>query len=207
MEPVRARESFDTGKSLMGVARYNQAIRSFDRAIALNPAFADAYLMRGKAYRADGNVEYAIQDFGKVIELRPADPGALLERCSAQLQQKNYGAAISDATKALHLEPKLGLAYSLLGSAVRGAGDLPGAIQDFDWAIALQPNPDNFLERGITYQLLGDHQSAIADFNEVIWFLPRGSAAYVARATSRLALGDIHGAEQDRRLARILDGT
>jgi tetratricopeptide (TPR) repeat protein len=194
----RARVSYDTGLSLQATALYDQAMPAFDRAIALNPAFADAYLMRGKSYRAKGEMERAIEDFGQVVKLRPSDPGALLERCSALLEQKDYRAAISDATKALELEPKLGLAYNLRGSAFRGAGDLPRAIQDFDRAIALQPNADNYFQRGETYQLMGDHQRAIADFDEVIAFLPKLPAAYLARSLSRRALGDIQGAEQDR---------
>lgn len=205
-DPLHARDSYETGVSLLQFARNSQAILSFNRAIELNPGFADAYLMRGKAYRADGDLEHAIEDFGKVIALRPSDPGALLDRCSALLERKNYRAAISDATQALDLEPKLALAYNLRGSAIRGAGDLPRAIQEFDRAIALQPNPDNYFERGATYQLLGDHARAIADFDQVIRFLPDKSSAYFARALSRRALGDAEGAGQDHQRGRILDG-
>jgi tetratricopeptide (TPR) repeat protein len=205
-DPVHAQESYEVGTSLLRIALNSQAILSFNRAIELNPAYADAYLMRGKSYRAAGNLEHAIADYSKVVKLRPSDPGPLLERGSAYLEQRNYSAAIADASRALDLQPKLALAYNLRGSAARGLGDLPRAVQDFDRAVGLQPNPDNYFQRGATYQLLSDHRRAIADFDEVIRFLPDKSPAYFARALSRRAIGDIEGAEQDHQRGRMLDG-
>lgn len=205
-DPVHAQESYEVGTSLLRISLNKQAILSFDRAIELNPRHAEAYLMRGKAYRSAGNLEHAIADYTKGVSLRPSDPGPLLERCSAYLEQRNYPAAIADASRALELEPKLALAYNLRGSAARGLGDLPRAVQDFDRAVGLQPNPDNYFQRGATYQLLSDHRRAIADFDEVIRFLPDKSPAYFARALSRRAIGDIEGAEQDHQRGRILDG-
>src|SRR5579862_8493243 len=70
MDPMHAVESYDAGVRLLKIARYSQAILSFDRAIALQPDMADAYLLRGRARLGEVQPERAIADFSKAIELR-----------------------------------------------------------------------------------------------------------------------------------------
>src|SRR5437879_7302242 len=90
VDPIQAQESYDAGVRLLKIARYNQAILSFDRTIALQANFADAYMLRGKAYVGEAKTDRAIRDFTKVIELRPADPKAMLERGAAYLERKDF---------------------------------------------------------------------------------------------------------------------
>ena len=47
--PQRARAEFDRGMRRMGPGKYAEAISIFNRAIAIWPEFADAYLSRGIA--------------------------------------------------------------------------------------------------------------------------------------------------------------
>src|SRR5215472_4371565 len=93
-DPIAAQEAFDAGRQLMAVARYNEAILTFDRATALKSDFADAWLMRGRAHMALYETEPAIGDFSQAIRFRPQDPQQLLERGQASLLLKNYPAAI-----------------------------------------------------------------------------------------------------------------
>src|ERR1700722_19446476 len=80
VDPVHARQSYDAGMRLFAVARYPQAILAFDRAASLDSGLVDAYLMRGRANLADGQIDHAIADFNQTIERRPADKEALLWR-------------------------------------------------------------------------------------------------------------------------------
>ncbi|PYT14727.1 MAG: hypothetical protein DMG59_16270 [Acidobacteria bacterium] len=205
-DPLRARESYDAGDRLLKVARYQQAILSFDQAVALKPDFAGAYFLRGKAYVANSEIERAIADFSKVIELSPRDTQALVARGAAYLEKKDYKAAISDATKAAAIDPNLASAHNLRGMAIRAQGDPRAALADFDRAVELAPSEDNYYQRAATYQILGEHRKAVADFDQVIAFRPDGPPAYFARAESRRAMGDIQGAKQDHQRGRVLDG-
>jgi len=63
-DPIRAQQSFDAGQRLYEVARYDQAIVACDRAIALKSDFADAYMLRGRAYIALYDPEHAKKDHG-----------------------------------------------------------------------------------------------------------------------------------------------
>jgi tetratricopeptide (TPR) repeat protein len=206
MDPLNAKESFDAGVRLFNIARYNQAILSFDRAIALQPQMVEAYLMRGRSYVGDAKPDLALPDFAKVIELRPSDPVGWVQRGKAYLELNNFQAAISDASHAVSVDPKEASAYNLRGAAVRKGGSPEKALEDFNRAVELSPSADNYYERGATYQLLGEHRLAIADFDKVIEIIPDLAGPFFARAESHRAIGDLAEAERDHRRGRILDG-
>jgi tetratricopeptide (TPR) repeat protein len=206
MDPLNAKESFDAGVRLFKIARYNQAILSFDRSIALQPEMVDAYLMRGRSLVGDAKPEMALPDFAKAIELRPSDPVGWVERGKAFLELNKFEAAISDASHAIAVNPEEAPAYNLRGAAVRKSGNPEKALEDFNRAVELAPNASNYYERGATYQVLGEHRLAIADFDKVIAIIPNLASPFFARAESRRAIGDLAAAERDHLRGRILDG-
>ena len=205
-DPGNAREAFDAGMRLVTATRYDQAIMNFNRAVDLQPNFADAYRMRGRAYVAESNADQAIRDFTRVFELRPSDALALAERGFARLDKRDYANAIADADRALALDPKLARAYSLRGTARRAAGDPRKAVEDFTKAVELELNLDNLFQRAATNQLIGEHEMAIADFTKALVEDPQQPHTYFARAKSRNAVGDTAGAQADIAAGRKIDG-
>jgi tetratricopeptide (TPR) repeat protein len=206
VDPLNAKESYDAGVRLFKIARYNQAILSFDRAAALKPDMVEAFMMRGKSYIGESKPEEALPNFNKVIELRPSDPEGWVERGQAYLELNNFQAAISDATHALAVNPVQASAFNLRGAAIRKSGDPRKALEDFNHAVDLSPTANNFYERGATYQLLEEHRLAIEDFDKVIAIIPDLAGPFFARAESRRAIGEFEAAERDHRQGRILDG-
>ncbi len=205
-DPVRAREALNAAQRLFDVARYDQAVVSCDRAISLKPDLTEAYLLRGRARVAVYDSAGAIADFAKAIQLRPQDPQALIEGAAALVDQKQYAAAAANATAALALDPKLARAYNIRGTARRGMGDMEGAIEAFSHALEIDPSPDNYYQRGATYQLLADHRHAVEDFTQAIAWAPDKPQTYFARAESERALGETKEADADHLQGRILDG-
>jgi tetratricopeptide (TPR) repeat protein len=205
-DPVQAQQAFAAAQRLFEAARYEQVIVSCDRAVALKPDFAEAYLLRGKARVAQYEADRAIADFTKAVELRPRDPQVLLERASAYVDQKNYAAAIADATAALAVDANLARAYSLRGTALRATGDAQKAVAEFARALEIQPDSNNYYQRGATYQILADHRRAVEDFSQAIAFDPDKPQTYFARAESERALGQTAEAEKDHLHGRILEG-
>ena len=57
--------------------------RNLDRALALNPAFAEAYNNRGNALRALGRAEEALASYERALALRFDYPDALSNRGAA----------------------------------------------------------------------------------------------------------------------------
>jgi tetratricopeptide (TPR) repeat protein len=206
MDPMLAQESYASGVHLFTIARYQQAILSFDRAIKLKPDFADAYFMRGRAFVAEAKSERAVADFTRVVELRPLDSQAFVDRATAYLDMKDFQSAIEDANAAIQLNPNLASGYNLRGIAVRAVGEPRKAIEDFDRAVHLAPVAYNYYDRGETFQMLGEHRRAIEDFDRVIAFRPSSPEAYFSRAQARRDLGDFPGAQQDDLRGRLLEG-
>jgi tetratricopeptide (TPR) repeat protein len=204
--PRLSQEAFEAGQRLFAVARYPQAILSFDRAVALNPGFEEAYLMRGRSHSAQYENDQALADFTRAIELSPRDTRPLLQRSSAYFLDKKFDLAVADASAAIAADPKLASAYNLRGMALREQGKLTEALADLNQAVALAPNPDNYFQRGATFQLLGEYRPAIADFTSTIEFQPDVAHGYFARAECERALGDAEAAKKDHQKGRILDG-
>ncbi len=205
-DPVEAQQAYASARTLFETARYNQAIVSCDRAISLKPEFAEAYVLRGKSRVAQYDTDQAIADFTRAIELSPRDAPARIERASANLDLKNYAAAIDDATAAIGIDAQLSRAYNLRATALRGTGDAQKAISDFTRAVEIEPNSDNFFQRGATYQMVRDHRHAVEDFTQAISFDPDKPQAYFARAESERELGQTQQADKDHLKGRLLDG-
>jgi tetratricopeptide (TPR) repeat protein len=206
VNPVRAQQAYTDGTRLMQATHYEQAILNFDRAIELKSDFAGAYRMRGRAYMGVGKPAEAISDFTKVAALQPSEATVLVDRGFAYLDEKDWARAIADASRALELNNKLARAYNLRATAVRATGDAAKAVEDLSRAVELDPNLDNYFQRAATYQLLNDHQRAVADFDQALALAPDQPYAYFARAQSRAALGDSTGAQEDIRAGRKIDG-
>jgi tetratricopeptide (TPR) repeat protein len=84
-------------------------------------------------------------------------------------------------------------------------GDTQRAIAEFSHAVELQPNADNFIQRGATYQLLGEHEKALLDLTEAVHLDPEDAEVYFARAASERALGQMKKAQEDHAMGRYLD--
>ena len=205
-DPVEARQAYDAGVRLMRATRYEQAVLNFDRAIQIRPESAEAYRMRGRTYILQSKPEQAIADFTRLTQLRPADAGALVERGFALLSINDSARALADAERALTLNPKLAQAYNLRGAAERATGNPPKAVEDYTRAIDLEATLEYYFQRASTYQLLGDHQRALADFNKAVEFSPDQPHLYFARAQSKAALGDVEGSKKDILTGRKIDG-
>jgi tetratricopeptide (TPR) repeat protein len=206
VDPVRAQQAYGDGVRLVRDTRYEQAILNFDRAIALQSNYADAYRMRGGAFVSIGKPDSAIPDFTKVMTLEPWEATVFVQRGFAYVERKDWSRAMADASHALALNGKLARAYNLRATAVRSAGDPTKALEDFSRAVELDPNLDNYFQRAATYQLLNDHKHAMEDLNQALAAWPHEPHMHFARALSRAALGDSQGALEDIRAGRIIEG-
>ena len=205
-DPQQARQSYDAGVRLFKGTKYQQAILNFDRTIDLDSSNAEAYRMRARAHLGEGDRDAAITDFSSVIKLVPKDAVAFVERGAIYLDKRDYAKVIADATQALAVDPKLARAYNLRATATRAKGDPAGSLADFTRSVELDGNIDNYFQRAATYQLLNQHQAAIADLDHVVEFAPDQPPIYFARARSKTANGDIAGAKADFLRGRQLDG-
>src|ERR1041385_8083137 len=141
-KPQSAKKHVKQGLERFGRSDIVGAIAEYDRAIGIDPTYADAYFNRGKAKRAAGDLDGAIEDFEMTANL------------SRDLATNNH-----DITQA----------YLNRGYIRSNRMDIEGALADFDHAIKYDPNDaEAYFKRGRAFLIMGNAKFAIADFDKSI---------------------------------------
>ncbi|GAB6392266.1 MAG: tetratricopeptide repeat protein [Treponematales bacterium] len=152
---------------------WNTAITEFTGALRLDPNYAAAYLLRGKALLASVSEVTGIAEnfagFGFMVKTFTPE-----ERAAAK-------SALDDLTRAIALNPTAN-AYSYCGLAYNGLGEYDKAIADHTQAIRLEPDDaKHLIDRGLAYEDKGDYDRAIADYTQAIRLDPDNVDAYYNR--------------------------
>jgi tetratricopeptide (TPR) repeat protein len=100
---MRGVSCYNRGAAFMAKGDYDQAIACFDKAIRIEPRFAEAYCNRGTAYYEKGQYDAAISDFSRAIEIEPGFAEAYYNRAVAYYDKQEYDRARQDAQKAQSL--------------------------------------------------------------------------------------------------------
>lgn len=82
---------------------YERALEDYERALAINPADADAFNSRGTTYTALERYDLAIRDFDEAMKLNPSSPIALSNRCFAKAVSGELEQALADCDEALRM--------------------------------------------------------------------------------------------------------
>ncbi len=180
--PETSVDYFNRGKAYADKSKYDLAISDFDKAIEIDPKYAEAYNNRGNAYRGKGEYDRAISDFNKAIEINPGYAGAYLNRGVAYFAKGEYDRAISDYNKAIEINPQYAIAYVNRGAVYNDKGEHDKAISDYNKALEIDPgDAAAYCNRGDTYRSKGQYDRAISDLNKAIEINPGFAEAYVNR--------------------------
>ena len=134
----------------MDLGHPDEAVKDFDRAIALSASYGAAYNNRGNAHVALGQYDAAFQDFRKAVELMPQSAVPFNGRGLAHEQLKRYHAAIRDLTRAVSIDPKYWRLTSHRADAYLALGMYREAVADATQVFTLEPDlsiPDILLLR------------------------------------------------------------
>src|SRR5258706_12318057 len=116
------------GIARLDLGQRELALADFERAIALNDRYPDAWLGRASAHLISGRPAPALADLDRALSLDSSYASAWDKRCAALLQLGRVEAARSDCERALALDPRnvdamvnMGAVYYRLGK--RGAAE------------------------------------------------------------------------------------
>jgi tetratricopeptide (TPR) repeat protein len=84
---------------------YQNAISSYDRALSLNPNFADAWMGKGKAFHEQGQYGSALAAYEQALKLNPELAVAWILQARTQLALGRRTDAIANLQRALQLNP------------------------------------------------------------------------------------------------------
>ena len=95
----------DRAAALGAMERYAEALEDLDRAVALDPSRADAWVLRGAAKRQLGRAAEAERDVARALSLAPDNAEALLERGALRRARGDVRGARADWERAARLAP------------------------------------------------------------------------------------------------------
>jgi tetratricopeptide (TPR) repeat protein len=109
-------------------------------------------------------------------------------------------------THALALDPANYIAATNRGVARQLAGDIDGAVADYDAALAAnRAHAEAYKNRGTARAARGQWDAAIVDYDVAIRLKPQYADAYVSRGAAREQKSDLAGALADYAQACMLD--
>lgn len=198
------------GYAFSELKQYEQAQQDFDKALELAPQSYHVFLNRGVVFLKQRNYDAARADFSKAAELRPdlsaphenlADLSRIRGRELATSDAPDgvvraaaeFQTALAELTKALPLSPQQATLYHARGMIRVALADPAAAIDDFQRAIRLSPNPvvraASFREIGLAHQRAKKLPEALAAFDQSLSQNPRDTNVIRQRAAVLLALG------------------
>ncbi|WP_165939988.1 tetratricopeptide repeat protein [Dyadobacter psychrotolerans] len=146
------------GVSLFLTGQTAKAIEEFDRAIARNENFSDAYCNRGKAYEKENSLRRAVADFKKSAGLDGKTPIKYQFLGNAQYKEENFEDAILSFSEAIKLDAdnRCCMAVSKLkrGDCYYALKQYRQATDDYESAFAIDSVthiPDAFYNTGIAF--------------------------------------------------------
>jgi tetratricopeptide (TPR) repeat protein len=133
--PPEAQKEFDKGRSAASKNDSTKALQHFEKAITIDPEFADAFNDLGTTYVALGQLPEAAQQFQKAVDLVPDHNWAVANLSIVLSKLGKIQEAGAAARRALKLHPGMATMRYILGlSLVRGNGDKKEALDNLERA-------------------------------------------------------------------------
>tara|TARA_R110002096_G_scaffold394733_1_gene590017 strand:- start:118 stop:1941 length:1824 start_codon:yes stop_codon:yes gene_type:complete len=137
------------------------AIQSFNQAIAILPSYSDAWGQKGLAHYRLNQFKEAEAAYLKSVELSPGNATSYSNLGSLYFQVQQYEAAKNAFEKALKANPNHLDANANYAATLGTLREFERAVFYFKKAIELQPNQANYYQMlGATYQNMGKQQEA-----------------------------------------------
>ena len=184
--------------------RVADALRMFERALAINPAYTDAALNLAVTYNDLGRYQEAKDLYERVVDASKKAPRRLDPYARGKLANMHadlgaayrelgqYDDAVREYEKALALGPDFHDLRTRLGATLREMGNLGAAAQEFERVRLQKPEylPAR-LQLGLALYGLGRHRDALEEWQQILRLEPghKSATMYVAMVTGQTAGG------------------
>lgn len=130
---------YNKGNVLYNQSKYDEAIRAYDKAIEINPQYAQAIEDKGFALYKEGNYKDAIKAYDRVIEINPQYVLAWNNKGTALFDEGRYEDAIKAYDKAINLTPADPDIWANKGNSLYELHNYTEAIKCYDKTFNLDP--------------------------------------------------------------------
>ena len=169
---------------------YQEALESYDKAIAISQTVPEAHWGRCYSLNKLGKLELAQAACERAIALKPEYPEALSSAGYALSQQQQYEEALQRFNEALKLNPDFAEAWVNKGVALQALDRHKAALAAFEEATNLQPDyAQAWANRGAALWSLERYTEAITSLDKALELQPDNANANRLREQARRELG------------------
>lgn len=180
------------GVALKDQGKLDEAIPYLERAIALDPNYADAHSNLGAVLFAQGKRDEAMQSNRRAIACQPNHAGAYCNIGAIFEVQEKLDEAIESYQKAIEVNHYYHKAYNNLGALFKKIGDLEAAVDAYRRAIELKPDAYLAINNlGVALKDQNDLAAALTCHRQAITINPGCSEAHFNMSMANLALGNL----------------
>jgi len=175
------------GLTLHELGRHKEAIKSYDKALALRRDYAEAHFNRGNALAELKRYEQAVESYDRALAIRPANAEVLSNRGSALFELNRHAEAIASYDQAIALRPDYANALNNRGRAMFTLKRHEEALADLTRAVGIAPDHAEALNnRGNVLKALKRYEEALADFDKALALKPDDVHAFGGLADAAL---------------------
>ena len=176
---------YNLGTVLQELKQLDDALASFDKAIALEPNFADALNNRGTVLQELKQLDDALASYDNAIALEPNFADAFNNRGTVLQELKRLNDSLASYDKAIALEPNFAAALYNRGTVLQELKRLDDALASYDKAIALKPDSaEAFNNHGNILKKLNRLDDALASYEKAIALEPNFAEAFNNRGNA-----------------------
>src|SRR6516162_7821659 len=129
------------GNVLVALQRFDEAVATYDKAIALTPDYAEAFCSRGAALQALKRLDEAMVSYDKAIALKSDFADAFCNRGAALQKLKRLDKALASYDQAITLKPDYADGYRNRALARLLTGRYHEGWMDNEWRWAVKDFP------------------------------------------------------------------
>jgi protein O-GlcNAc transferase len=162
--------------------RWDDALRSYDCALARRPDHAHTLYNRGVTLQRLRRCQEALQSYDRAVSVRPDFAAALVNRGSILRDLRRYEEALTSYDAALAIKPVSAELYFNRGNVLRDLQRCQDALESYDKALAIKPgDPQAHNNRGLALGDLKRYEEALRSYDAAIAIKPGFAEAHANR--------------------------
>ena len=177
------------GMGLEALGRDDEALACYEKAVTINPGYAEAWASHGHILQKQQIDEAALRSLDKALELRPGQLTAAADRAVVLHRLRRYAHAVEAYDQVLAIDPNNAEALAKQGAALNELGEYERAVDRYDRALARDPNnSDTHYNRGIALYHLQRYPEALVSCDRAIALKPDYANAHANRGSTLFKL-------------------
>ncbi|WP_143548625.1 tetratricopeptide repeat protein, partial [Rickettsia sp. wb] len=166
---IKALDQVIAGYKLMQCMKFEEAIKSFNKALRIKPNFADANSAKGSVFLRLGRYEESLKEYEQAIKFKSEDARLYGRKGLALMQFERYEEALKAFNYVIEQNAADADTFSDKGKALYELQQHDEALIAFDKAIELDPKPYfPYLQKGKIFQSLARYDEAISMYDQAL---------------------------------------